>query len=84
MILTDNAIKYTDSGGSVALRVNRLHKRATIEVIHTGRGIPTESLARIFDRFYRVDRARSRDFGGAGLGLAIAHQICSRRHDPHR
>jgi len=75
VILTDNAVKYTDAGGSVALRVNRLHKRATIEVIDTGRGIPAESLAHIFDRFYRVDRARSRDFGGTGLGLAIARQI---------
>jgi two-component system sensor histidine kinase CiaH len=75
VILTDNAIKYTDAGGSVALAVNRQPKRATIEVADTGRGIPAESLSHIFDRFYRVDKARSRDSGGTGLGLAIARQI---------
>jgi len=75
VILTDNAIKYTDAGGSVALAVNRLPKRATIEVTDTGRGIPPDSVSHIFDRFYRVDKARSRDSGGTGLGLAIARQI---------
>ena len=75
VILTDNAIKYTDAGGSVGVSVNRVHKRATLEVTDTGRGIPAESLSHIFDRFYRVDRARSRDSGGTGLGLAIARQI---------
>jgi signal transduction histidine kinase len=75
VILTDNAIKYTDAGGSVGLGVNRTHKRATLEVTDTGRGIPAESLSHIFDRFYRVDKARSRDSGGTGLGLAIARQI---------
>lgn len=75
VILTDNAIKYTDAGGSVGLGVNRVHKRATLEVTDTGRGIPAESLSHIFDRFYRVDKARSRDSGGTGLGLAIARQI---------
>jgi two-component system sensor histidine kinase CiaH len=75
VILTDNAIKYTDAGGSVALSTNRQPKRASIEVADTGRGIPAESLSHIFDRFYRVDKARSRDSGGTGLGLAIARQI---------
>jgi len=75
VILTDNAIKYTDAGGSVGLGVNRTHKRATLEVTDTGRGIPSEALSHIFDRFYRVDKARSRDSGGTGLGLAIARQI---------
>ena len=75
VILTDNAIKYTDAGGSIGLGVNRTHKRATLEVTDTGRGIPAESLSHIFDRFYRVDKARSRDSGGTGLGLAIARQI---------
>jgi len=75
VILTDNAIKYTDAGGSVGVSINRTHKRATLEVTDTGRGIPAESLSHIFDRFYRVDKARSRDSGGTGLGLAIARQI---------
>jgi signal transduction histidine kinase len=75
VVLLDNAIKYTDAGGKVDLTVQRTHKRATIEVVDTGRGIPPDSLAHIFDRFYRVDKARSRDSGGTGLGLAIARQI---------
>jgi two-component system sensor histidine kinase CiaH len=75
VILTDNAIKYTDAGGSVALSASRQPKRATIEVADTGRGIPPEALSHIFDRFYRVDKARSRDSGGTGLGLAIARQV---------
>jgi two-component system sensor histidine kinase CiaH len=75
VILTDNAIKYTDAGGSVDLSVNGSPKRATIEVADTGRGIPEDALSHIFDRFYRVDKARSRDSGGTGLGLAIARQI---------
>ena len=80
MILLDNAIKYTDAGGRVELAVGRTHKRATVEVTDTGRGIPTESLPHIFDRFYRVDKARARESGGTGLGLAIARQIV----DAHR
>jgi two-component system sensor histidine kinase CiaH len=75
VILTDNAIKYTDAGGSVDLSANRSQKRATIEVTDSGRGIPAEAVSHIFDRFYRVDKARSRDSGGTGLGLAIARQI---------
>jgi signal transduction histidine kinase len=81
VILVDNAIKYTDAGGNVVLTVNRAGKRATLEVADTGHGIPAEALAHIFDRFYRADKARSRDSGptgpsgGTGLGLAIARQI---------
>ena len=75
VILLDNAIKYTETGGSVDVSVHRTHKRATLEVTDTGRGIPPESLPHIFDRFYRIDKARSRDSGGTGLGLAIARQI---------
>jgi signal transduction histidine kinase len=75
VILTDNAIKYTDPGGNVGLSVARTHKRATIELTDTGQGIPPDALPHIFDRFYRIDKARSRDSGGTGLGLAIARQI---------
>lgn len=75
-ILLDNAIKYTDPGGRVRLEVRRgPGSRATLRVTDTGRGIPAEELPRIFDRFYRVDKARSREQGGTGLGLAIARWI---------
>ncbi len=76
MILTDNAIKYTDAGGQVRLEVRRASGgKATVRVSDTGRGIPSEALPHIFDRFYRVDKARSREAGGTGLGLAIAKWI---------
>jgi len=75
-ILTDNAIKYTDAGGKVRLEVRRASGgKATVRVSDTGRGIPAEALPHIFDRFYRVDKARSLEMGGAGLGLAIARWI---------
>jgi signal transduction histidine kinase len=73
--LLDNAIKYTDDRGRVDLVVTRSNRRATITVSDTGIGIPADDLAHIFERFYRVDRARSRDSGGTGLGIAIARQI---------
>jgi signal transduction histidine kinase len=70
--LVDNAIKYTPAGGSIEIRVAQAADGTTIEVSDTGPGIPAELQSRIFDRFYRVDRARSRENGGTGLGLAIA------------
>jgi signal transduction histidine kinase len=73
--VVDNAVKYTPSGGRVEVRVARRHRRAVITVSDTGAGIPAESLPHIFERFYRVDKARSRDEGGTGLGLAIARHI---------
>jgi two-component system sensor histidine kinase CiaH len=76
VILTDNAIKYTDAGGEVRLDLRRSWGgKAFVRVSDTGRGIPPEALPRIFDRFYRVDKARSREAGGTGLGLAIARWI---------
>jgi signal transduction histidine kinase len=76
VVLTDNAIKYTDAGGRVRLEVRRASAgKVTVRVSDTGPGIPPEALARIFDRFYRVDQARSRESGGTGLGLAIARWI---------
>ena len=68
--LVDNAIKYTPEGGSVGILVRREPGGPTIEVVDTGPGIGTEHRERIFDRFYRIDKARPRD--GVGLGLAIA------------
>jgi signal transduction histidine kinase len=73
--VVDNAVKYTPSGGQVSVRIGRSNRKATIAVSDTGAGIPEESLAHIFERFYRVDKARSRDEGGTGLGLAIARHI---------
>ena len=72
--LIDNAIAYSDEG-SVRCRMRRHLDKSRIEVVDTGRGIPEEHLDRIFERFYRVDTARSRKMGGTGLGLAIVRQI---------
>ena len=73
--LLDNAVKYTPRGGEVDVELARQNGNARIVVTDTGIGIPTEDQQRIFDRFYRVDKARSRALGGAGLGLSIARWI---------
>jgi heavy metal sensor kinase len=70
--LVDNAIKYTPDGGKIEIRVGQEVEGTVIDVTDTGPGIPADLQARIFDRFYRVDKARSRENGGTGLGLAIA------------
>jgi len=70
--LVDNAIKYTQAGGRIVVRVAQLGKSQVLDVIDNGPGIPEELRSRVFDRFYRVDKSRSRDHGGTGLGLAIA------------
>ena len=74
--LLDNAIRFTPRGGAVTLRTGDSGGDIVLEVLDTGIGIPAAALARVFDRFYRVDEARSRDDGGAGLGLSIAQSIC--------
>lgn len=74
-ILLDNAIKYTPEGGAIVVSVQAFDNRIELSVADTGIGIPADSLSRIFDRFYRVDNARSRDDGSTGLGLAIARWI---------
>ena len=71
--VVDNAIKYSPEGGRVQVVVREQCPGPTVEVIDTGPGIAVEHQAHIFDRFYRVDKARSREMGGTGLGLAIAH-----------
>jgi heavy metal sensor kinase len=78
--LLDNAIKYTPQSGTVTLKVGQEHGHAVLEVADTGIGIPPEALPRVFDRFFRVDPARSREFGGAGLGLSIVKSICTAHH----
>ena len=70
--ITDNSIKYTESGGSVSIDLTHDSDNAYITIRDSGIGIPNEELEKIFDRFYRVDKARARDTGGTGLGLAIA------------
>jgi signal transduction histidine kinase len=75
--LVDNAIKYTSTGGEVKVAVMTEEKRAIIKVSDTGIGIPAAALPFVFDRFYRTDKARSRESGGVGLGLSIVKAICS-------
>jgi signal transduction histidine kinase len=75
--LIDNAIKYTQQGGTVELSVHSDGGKAILEVRDNGAGIPAEAICHVFERFYRVDKARSRSSGGAGLGLSIVKAICA-------
>jgi len=78
--LLDNAIKYTPPGGAIGLSVTAHRGKAVMEVADNGTGIPEDALSKVFERFYRVDDARSRDQGGAGLGLSIVKAICTAHH----
>lgn len=73
--LVDNAIKYTPEGGRVTISISKAPEHAIVKITDTGIGIPAEYIGRIFDRFFRVDKARSRSTGGTGLGLSIANRI---------
>ncbi|MCP5056637.1 MAG: PAS domain-containing protein [bacterium] len=73
--LLDNAIKYSEPGGTVVVEVGESQGRVQLAVRDSGMGIPAEDLGRIFERFYRVDKARSRDLGGTGLGLSIVKHL---------
>jgi signal transduction histidine kinase len=73
--LVDNAIRHTPAGGTIHVRLDRADGSALLTVMDTGVGIPSRDLPRIFERFYRVDRARSRETGGTGLGLAIVRHV---------
>jgi signal transduction histidine kinase len=74
-ILLDNSLKYSEEGAAVTVRVRPDSGRAVLKVTDTGRGIPIEAMPKLFDRFYRADKARSREMGGSGLGLSIAKWI---------
>ena len=78
--LLDNAIKYTPAGGRVRLGVAARADEAVFEVVDSGIGIPPDAQPHVFDRFFRVDPARSREVGGAGIGLSIVKSICTAHH----
>lgn len=74
MNLIENGIKYNEAGGKVSVSINGDHRDMILKVTDTGIGIPEDSVSKVFDRFYRVDKTRSRDTGGTGLGLNIVHK----------
>lgn len=78
--LLDNAFKYTPAGGSIVLSLSVDRQEAILQISDTGIGIAPQDLPHIFERFYRADRARSREQGGSGLGLAIAWSIIQEHH----
>lgn len=80
--IVSNALKYSPEGGSVTYRIKESRDQILVSITDEGMGIPKDNLAKIFDRFYRVDKARSRQVGGTGLGLAIAKEMIY-AHDGH-
>ncbi|MDC3413832.1 cell wall metabolism sensor histidine kinase WalK [Aquibacillus sp. 3ASR75-11] len=80
IILLDNAVKYTDKDGKIHVSLQKQGDLALLKVTDTGIGIPKEDLAKIFQRFYRVDKARARATGGTGLGLSIAKDVVERHN----
>ena len=78
--LVENGIKYNVPGGKLTVFLQRKDDNAVLQVTDTGVGIPADSLSHIFERFYRVDKARSRNSGGSGLGLSIVRNMVERNH----
>jgi signal transduction histidine kinase len=76
--LAENGIKYNRSGGILTIRLERQDENAVLQITDTGVGIPEEAQNHIFERFYRVDKARSRQSGGSGLGLSIVKDMVGR------
>lgn len=78
--LINNAIAYTPAGGRVTVSIEKDDKQLHVHVSDTGIGIEQKEIPRIFERFYRVDKARSRNSGGTGLGLAIVKHLVEAHH----
>jgi len=78
--LLDNAIRYTPAGGQVEARLDTASGEARLAISDTGAGIPPESMDKIFERFYRVDKSRTRAEGGFGLGLSIVKWVVDAHH----
>ena len=78
--ILSNSIKYTPEGGTIKMYVGYIYNDAYIKIIDNGLGIPEEDLERIYDRFYRVDKSRTREMGGTGLGLSIAKEILDKNN----
>ena len=72
--------KYTPDGGTIDIRAETDDDSVKVTVVDNGIGIPAEDVSRVFDRFYRVDKARGRESGGTGLGLSIANEIIMRHN----
>ena len=73
--IMNNAIKYSPDGGVVTVKLEDLHSSIVVSISDQGLGIPPKDIPHLFDRFYRVDKARSREQGGTGLGLAISKEV---------
>ena len=78
--LVENAIKYNVPGGTLTVSLHKQDDMAILRVSDTGMGIPPEAIGHVFERFYRVDKARSRESGGSGLGLAIVRSMVERNN----
>ena len=76
--LIENGIKYNQPGGTLTVTLSRVEDNAVLTVADTGMGIPEDAIGHVFERFYRVDKARSRATGGSGLGLSIVRTIVQR------